>query len=120
MKDEQRSRIIPIISGVLLVVVTIMANAYWVEAVRWADKADAADLQGNATMSSHCVENMNRAKTVFRVTASLLLLTLIATVLPQIRPQAARVAFIINIVSAFCIAVFCLIYISGGFYIPLR
>ncbi|GAH47437.1 unnamed protein product [marine sediment metagenome] len=76
-----------LVGGVLLVIIVVMGNAYWVEAVRWADKADAAKSCGNAQREATCVEMMLRAKYIFQGTSILLLAALVGTVLPILAPN---------------------------------
>jgi drug/metabolite transporter (DMT)-like permease len=120
MNPENCRTALPIISGILLVVITVMANAYWVEVVRWADKADAAKIRGDSNDEMRCTTQMERAKWIFRLVAILMLLTLLATVVPVFSPRMLLPGIIVDIGCTCLVGVFCLIYASGHFFIPLR
>jgi len=120
MEAENSYKLISVISGFLLVVVTVMANAYWVDGVRWADKADAAAIRNDTADEARCMKNMKRAKVIFQLVAFLLLATICTTVLPIVWPKTARIAIAIDLFCMVCIVLFTIIYISGRFIIPLR
>ncbi len=120
MDLENCKRAAPIVSGILLVIITIMANAYWVEGVRWADKADAAKIRGDTQDFDRCNRHMKCAKIIFQVVAVLMLATLVATVPPILFPKMFLVGLIINLVCTVFIGIFCIVYATGCFLIPLR
>lgn len=120
MEPESSHRLVAVVSGFLLVVITVMANAYWVEGVRWADKADEAAIRKDTSDEARCVKYMRRSKWVFQLVALLMLATMCATVLPVAWPKTTRIAIIIDVFCMVAVVLFCIIYVSGRFIVPLR
>jgi hypothetical protein len=96
----------------MFIAFTIMANAYWRDAERWADKFEA-------TPTNWCRRNIRMADWAFRLCALLMSATMAITVVPLYLPAYSYICKWLLLPIFFVFLVFVIVYLTGRYLVPL-
>ncbi|MEO5372233.1 MAG: hypothetical protein H7833_19360 [Magnetococcus sp. DMHC-1] len=89
-------------ASLLLVVLSVVANAYWVDAVRWEQKREQYNSSNEEERARRAVKYRKRAEFVFRVATFLSVLTILSVFLVYLGyVQAANILVIGLLIIAF-------------------